>query len=376
MRILIPICDGGYVLRGALNWMKNSLISLEQIDTNNEYIIIHDNFQQNFFSPQHPNFILHKVNAPNGRLNIHFWYYNQFSKLIKTYKPDIIHYPNTFYIPQKVGKTIYTIHDLAEFELPEKHGFLKSLARRKIVHNNVKHADRVITVSDYTKSKILEFTRCPENKISIIHNIVFLDKFVRKNNSNEKHKLFENGFFPEKYFLYVGAIERTKNIETVIRALSILNHEKKQNVNLVLVSSFGKTLNQVKRMVRQLRLENSVLFTEFLEEDVLIKIFQNAIALIHPSIMEGFGLVLLQAMAAGIPIIASNASAMPEVFGDAAIAVEPFSETQFADAMIRILKTASLRSELIEKGYKRLELFSDKITANKLLHVYEELYNR
>lgn len=371
MKILIPIIDGGYSIRGVINWVKNSLEALTKIHNSNEYIILHDKTQRNYL-PDNANLTTIELkNAPQGRIKTHFWYCREFPNIIEKIKPDIVHYPNTFLISSKKTKIIFTIHDLAEFDSPDKHGKIKSFIRKKIIINNLNKADLVLTVSEFTKKRISELLHFPKEKISVVPNVINREKYgIYMPNDNGIVKKM----YPEKYFLYVGAIEKSKNIETLIRAIAKLNQIEFGKYHLVLVSSFGKSLKSIKKLIKKLQVEKIITFTSYLQEDVLISLFKNSVAFVHPSIMEGFGIVLLQAMAAGTPIIASNVSAMPEVYGNAAISVNPYSVDEFAEAMKNIWSNRALREELIIKGYKRLELFSEERAAIMLLKMYNDVY--
>lgn len=370
MKILIPICDGGYPIRGVVYYIKGCLEALREIDTENEYIIIVDRHQTLFKHLKGKNFKVIQVNAPDGRVAIHKWYIDHFPKIAEKYNPDIIHYVNNYLISKKLKNVAFTIHDLAEFDQPEKHGVFKSFVRRRILKQNVKRAKHIMTVSEYTKNQIVSILNVKPSNIVVASNGVDISKFkhtVKCEMPNDD----KGRDIPKEYFLYVGAIERTKNINTLIKAIAKLNNEN-FNANLVLVGGFGDAFHKVKVLTKKLSLDENIYFTGYLDEESLIKVYQNAVGLVHPSLIEGFGMIIVQAMASKIPVIASNATALPEVVGDAGILINPRSIDEMVDAMKSISTDNQLRKELIHKGSARAKMFSWEDTAYKILEVYKK----
>ena len=180
---------------------------------------------------------------------------------------------------------------------------------------------------------------------------------------------------PQNYFLYVGAIEKTKNVETLVKAIWEINKETDNDYSLVLVSGFGNNIDNISKLVKKLNLEKNVFFTSYLSQEELVEVFSNAVALVNPSLLEGFGLTLLEGMSAGIPVIAANTTALPEIIGEAGVLFNPHSVSELSEIMIRVAESKDYSDKLVERGFNRIKEFPWEKAAQEHLDIYHQVHN-
>lgn len=282
--------------------------------------------------------------------------------------PYFVHFPSQHFARYGLflGRPfIITVHDLvricfryARETMPEKLGLkLDALGLRKAQH--------IIAVSNYTKTDLLCRLNIPESKITVIHNGV--DRNIFK-------PLAKRPFhFP--YVLYVGTERPRKNLGTLLSAFSMLKKggSVMPTLKLVKVGSAGRTdefrhttLDEIGR----LGLESEVVFADYASDEDLAAYYSSAVALVMPSLYEGFGLPIIEAMACGCPVIAANSSSLPEVAGDAALFFAPRDSLQLAHLIRCLVNEPVLRNELTRKGFERVRHFSWERAARKTLEVY------
>lgn len=244
---------------------------------------------------------------------------------------------------------VLTIHDLSFFRYPED--FKKSDLAKLIWWTNysVKIAKKIIAVSNTTKKDILKIYHLPEEKIKVIYN------GFEKNLSKEKKTTVEK--IGKNYFLYVGTLQPRKNLLTLIRAFYKFN-KKFPDFELVLAGKKGWMYEDLFKEVSNLGLQEKVFFTDYVSEKQLEFLYKHAFAFVMPSLYEGFGLPLLEAMSYGCPVISSFSSSLPEVGGEACLYFNPQSEDDLFEKMEELYKNNDLRKQLIKKGKQRVKLFS------------------
>jgi glycosyltransferase involved in cell wall biosynthesis len=185
-----------------------------------------------------------------------------------------------------------------------------------------------------------------------------------------KQRIIEKYDLPERFILYVGLVEPRKNLPILIEAFKRLSEEE-LNYKLVLVGRLGWMHKEVIGQVRELNLEDAVLFLGYVPQQDLPLIYNLASLFVYPTLYEGFGLPVLEAMACGVPVITSNVSSLPEIVGEAGL-LTPVNELEaLYKTMIRALTDTSLRKDLISKGIKRAAKFSWAKTAQLTLQVYQ-----
>jgi glycosyltransferase involved in cell wall biosynthesis len=239
------------------------------------------------------------------------------------------------------------------------------------IEQSLHRADGIITISHFSQEQILERFSVDRGKIHVIYLGIDRD-FWRDITPEEKERIKSNFHLPPSYLLFVGAQEPRKNIGKLIEALKIV-HSRYGEIPLVLAGREGKDSAYVVDRIKACGLEKWITMTGYLNDLELRSVYRLASAFIFPSVCEGFGLPLLEAMASGIPVIASQSPALPEICQDAALYFDPEQPEDMADTITHVLKEDDLREDLVKKGERRVLDFSWESTARKTLSIYRSL---
>jgi len=262
----------------------------------------------------------------------------------------------------KFKKIIITCHDLVPLIYRRYSPFLWLNIR------GLKKADRIITVSNFSKNDIIKRLKYPADKIDVIHNAVDHSRYY-KQRGKEILKRY-NIATDDKVILYVGSEQKRQNLPFLIESFYQLK-KKLPKVKLLKVgSSQSKGRGELAKLIKNLGLEKEVIFTGFVDEKELPKIYNAADLFVYPCLYAGFGIPPLEAMACGTPIITSNLTSLPEVVGDAGIMIDPYNKEQMVEAMFRILTNTELKENLIRKGLEKAKIFSWEKAAEQTLTVY------
>jgi len=266
-------------------------------------------------------------------------------------------------------RTVFTLHDLIFLFHPETHKPLNRWFLTLMMPRFLRAADAVIAVSECTKRDAIRFYSIPEEKITVIYEGV--SPRFRPANPEAVRAVREKYGLPERFILYVGTIEPRKNLTTLLEAFHHLLATR--DLRLVFVGKKGWLYEGFFRRLRELGLEDRVIFTGYVPDEDLPAIYSAADLFVFPSLYEGFGLPVLEAMACGTPVVCSNTSSLPEVAGDAAILVDPTDVRALAGAMERVLTDEHLRAEIYAKGLGRARQFTWAKAAQETLKVYLEV---
>ena len=266
--------------------------------------------------------------------------------------------------------TVVTICDLFFEVYPEFVPVKSRLIMRRLFSYAARHADRIIAISENTKRDIIQFYDVPDSKIAVSYP--GLNPFFRRlegeggiKNTLAKYKI------DSPYVLHVGSLSFTRNISGLMEAFALLT-EDYPKMKLVLVGgSFWGF--QLAPLLEKHGLENQVIAIDYMPNEDLRAVYNEAQALILPSFFEGFGLPIIEAMACGTPVVASSVGAMKEAAGDAGLLVDPHDPAAMAEAMRRILKDDNLQEQLIEKGLAQAAKFTWRAAAEEALEVYHSL---
>jgi glycosyltransferase involved in cell wall biosynthesis len=304
-----------------------------------------------------PNVMPH-VLGPPARLPalIRYWLKYPVRKDVMIRKSDVFFSPDGFVpLTLKVPK-VSIVHDVAFFRYPEYFTPRIRTFYKKWMPLYLKHTDHIITVSNFSKSELIACYQVPSEKISVVYNGV-TSGFEPMN--PDQIQAFRNKHTKGKpYFFYLGAIHPRKNVITLIRAFEKFKSMTKGDHLLVIGGRVSWDTDDVMDAVTQSRWKEDILMPGFLEGDHSRHWMAAAHTLVYPSLYEGFGLPLLEAMACGVPVISSNSSSLPEVGGDAALYFNPTDAEQLAHHMNSIVVNDGIRMELIDKGFNRIKEFS------------------
>lgn len=273
-------------------------------------------------------------------------------------------------------KGIVVIHDLAYIYYPE---YVLEKNRRyleRFVPLSINRSSHVITVSEYSKKDIMEHYHVPDDKISVIYNAIDHEHFYPRP-QKEIAGVRKKYNLPEKYILFTGNIEPRKNLTGVLDAYSRLDDAIKEKCGLVLVGGKGWNDDEILEKIKALKEGGAQVITPgFVPDEDLPLIYSGASLFVFPSFYEGFGIPPLEALACGVPVITSNASSLPEVVDEAAIAIDPNNTGELAAQMAKVLTDASLAKKLSAAGLKQAQKFSWDKSARELIALLERLNGR
>ncbi len=268
-------------------------------------------------------------------------------------------------------KTVTTIYDLFPIVHPEWGSpYLKDLYQ-KIIFPGLQRVDRIISISEYTKQDMVRYWNIAPERIEVIHLGVDREAF-KPLDSQLLLQARLHYQLPERFFLMIGPFDPWSDPRASIKAFAQLP-KTFSDIDLVLIGHRGSLGNEAFSLAENLKVSNRVRYLGYVPFQDLIALYNLSLCLIYPSLYEGFGLPILEAMACGVPVITSDKTAIPEVCGDAAVQLDPANEEEILAALIQMADNESLRSSLREKGLSRAKSFTWAETARKTLNIYRSL---
>lgn len=279
---------------------------------------------------------------------------------------DLVHCTTPYGTFRKTGyKKIITICDVTPLLFPETHGRMNVWHHRFVLPAILKQADHIITISEASRADIIRCFKMQEDKVTV--TLLAADRMFKPAPDGIPGDDVVN--LPRPYILNVGTLEPRKNLAGLLRAFAAARRRGLQQ-KLVITGARGWGNSPLAGLVRDLALDDAVVFTGFVDDNDLPHLYKGADFFVYPSLYEGFGLPILEAMGCGTPVITSNVSSMPEVAGDAALLVDPRSEDELASAMLRVAGDGGLRAGMREQGIIQASSFSWEKTAQDTLAVY------
>ncbi|MEI6487936.1 MAG: glycosyltransferase family 1 protein [Bacteroidota bacterium] len=304
--------------------------------------------------------------SPPARHPFLFYWWFEFSvaSFLNKFKPDLFISPDGYLSLRSNCKQLAVIHDLNFEHYPNDVSFLVRKYYRYFFPKFARKATRIATVSEYSKNDIHQQYGITPSLIDVVFNGCNA-KFtpVEEEIKLATKKQYTYGC---DYFVFVGALHPRKNISRLFQAFDSFKTKQKSNVKLVIVGEKYYWTSEIKMTYLKMKHKEDVLFTGRLSQVELRKVIASALALTYVPYFEGFGIPILEAFNCDVPVITSNATSMPEVAGDAALLVDPFSVDSIEKAMSSIFSSQLLRNELILKGRKRKLNFDWDKTANAL----------
>jgi glycosyltransferase involved in cell wall biosynthesis len=289
-------------------------------------------------------------------------------------KADVTHFFNFVIPPFVKGKKVVTVHDMSFKRFPEAANFKTRSMLNINFASTVRRADKIVTISQFSKREILKYCDIPEEKVEVIYCGVDKGTFRPDIPAEKVQRTREKYGASAPYFLYLGTLEPRKNIERVVEAYGVLRGwYGAESPSLVIAGGKGWMFDSIFKRVKDLGLCESVIFTGYIPDEDKPALISGAICFCFPSLYEGFGMPPLEAMACGVPVIVSTAASLPEVVGDAGLLVDPYSAEDIAGAMEKSWLDGDLRNELRDKGVKRADLFDWPNMAEKTYDVYKQL---
>src|SRR5437867_4178191 len=286
-----------------------------------------------------------------------FYLHLMLPRILDAIGPDICHYTNFLAPVSEERPYVVTIHDMGVEVLRHAHPLTKREYTKRLIPRIARKARLIITNSEFSKWEIVRHLGIPEDRIRVTPLAA----------SGEFEPVGAQPVCP--YFLYVGNLEPRKNLERLIEAFARMPQKEYQ---LVIVGNRWYHGGAPEQKARSLGLNGRVKFLGYVQRAELPALFSGATAFVYPSLLEGFGMPIVEAMACGTPVITSNNSAMTEVAGQAAMLVDPHSVREIAEALAQMAEDAPLRQALSRKGLARAAEFSWETTARLTLEAYRE----
>ncbi len=352
-------------LTGTGRYLQNILIKLPQIDKSNEYYLFTtkdlNNVDNNFYK------IIKYTSSLPYKLFSPFWMNIIIPKLLKKYNINFFISPNIILPYKRIDniKYVTVIHDVIPFIFKEYYSFSYRTYLSTVLPRSLKVADKVLTVSEHSKRDIIRLFNIPENKIEVTYNTANECFYPISNFKIEQKIKIE---LPEKYLLYVGAIEKRKNIIGLINIIDNL-WNKGYKLPLVIVGKPNYGYNDIKGELEKRK--DKIIIVNHVNDEELNFLYNKAFLFLFPSFYEGFGIPPLEAMKCGLPVLTSDTSSLPEVVGEGGFTFDPYDVDAFVDKIILFINDNE--KYLIMK--KRALEQAEKFNINKVTHKFYTIIN-
>jgi glycosyltransferase involved in cell wall biosynthesis len=268
----------------------------------------------------------------------------------------------------KKTRSVVTIHDLIFLRYPEYYKFIDRKIYTHKYRSACQRADLIIAISQQTKEDIVDFFGIDAQKIRIVYQGCD-PQFYAQADDEEKNRVKTLYQLPDNYVLYVGTIEQRKNLLTLVKAMEQLSND----IKLVVIGKPTSYFNSVQAYITQQRLDERICFRHQVAFCDFPAIYQQAQSICYPSLFEGFGIPLLEALNSKVPLVASNRSSLPEAGGPGTLYVNPLDHEAIAEALRSVIENEMLRQSMIEEGVKYADNFREAHIAKNIWKVYQEL---
>ncbi len=338
---------------GIARYVSNLVENLLKIDNNNQYI------RYNFFEKYPPQplktffFLLSYLNLSPDFL---------------TKEVDIIHSTDFVLPASKKKKSVITIHDLIFLKFSQLYTSKNLLYMKRMAAFSANRADKIIADSESTKQDIIELLQIKEEKIKVVYPGI--EERFKPANKQEIALTSKKYNLPQNYILNIGTIEPRKNLNNLIDAYLNLDKEITDKYRLVIIGNKGWKYEDI---FSKLKTAKGIFVIENVEDKDLPAIYSQASVFVYPSLYEGFGLPIIEAMACTAPVTCSNTSSMPEAAGNAAILFDPDNVKEIAASIKKILSDEKLSAKLKKAGLAQAKKFNWQKTAQQTLDVYNEV---
>jgi glycosyltransferase involved in cell wall biosynthesis len=354
---------------GIGTYIRNLLKHLALIDRETEYVLlcraqdvkVADQLGPNFravVEPSRPYSLAEQVMLP--------------ARLVAQ-NVSLLHEPHYVLPPLVPCRAVVTIHDCIHLMFPQ---YLPNRLAYGYARTNLwaaaRRAERIFTVSESSKADILRYCDVPAERIIVVYNAID-ERFATPPDPEAVERVRERYRLNGPFALYAGNIKPHKNLERLIDAFDLVRRGGYERLELLIIGDQISKFPRLRRAVDRHKLHKHVRFLGFVADDTLAALYRLATVFVFPSLYEGFGLPPLEAMASGTPVVTSNRSSLPEVVGDAAVLVDPYSASSIADGIQQVLSDASLRQTLSARGLARARDFSWEASIRRIHEVYMDV---
>ena len=354
---------------GLGNYSRTLIRSLAQYFPDNHYTLFTTKREGNEFSQKNISVVL-----PERLLDKKIssrWRSYGITELLSKNKIDIYHGLSNelpFNIGMFKGKKIVTIHDLIFLRYPKLYPLIDRKIYDKKSRAACQLADVIVATSEQTKNDIVEFYGTDTKKIQVVYqscNEVYRTHSVSPKGGEGGTQRTTEYKLPAKYLLSVGTIEERKNLLTLVKSLTII-----KDIHLVVVGKKKKYFKKVQQFIKANGLENRITFLENVPNEVLPVLYQGAEIFIYPSLFEGFGIPIIEALSCGTPVITSQVGCFAEAGGKNSVYINPNDHEQLALEIKRLLSSAELRKKMSEKGLEHSKIFLPQVIAAQMMKIY------
>lgn len=354
---------GGATHTGIERYSYEIIGAIAQLERDDP-IILYGNGLPSTLPPLGPNVTFRSIPFPR------LWTHLRLSWEMGWDAPDVLFVPAHVLPLIHPRRSVVTIHDVGYLAFPETHRVVRRLELHLSTLWNVRKAWRIITVSRATRDDLVHHYHVPVERMSVIPHGVS-PRFRPADNPADIEAVRARYALPERYILYVGTIQPRKNIVRLIDAFAQIARSQSpaETTHLVLAGKRGWLTRAIEQRAAEHQLSDRVRFLGYVPEEDFLPLLQGAQVFAFPSLAEGFGMPVLEAMACGIPVLTSTTTALPEVAGDAALLVDPHETGAIAEGLQRLISDAALREELRARGLARAQAYSWERAARATLDV-------
>ncbi len=372
MKILIAAHFSENRVTGVGRYLNHLIPSLIELDGESEYVVV----LRSDLEQSHP---LLAFTAPNLRkifVSLHsgpgIRHHLSLARIVWRENPDVFHYPHFDLSLFQRARSVVTVHDLKYIMRPDflaGPGKLKAWYIKFALGLSLKRSSHVIAVSTKTKEDLLRLYHVAEDKVTVIHHGIALN---RTDPGEETGGLSKDFTGEEQFILFVGERRPHKNIENLIKAFEMCR-QRRGAVKLVIVGKSYADYKEPERLVERMDLQDDILFTGYVNDRELHRLYRHATIFILPSFYEGFGIPVFEAMSHGVPVIASKTSCIPDIAGDSALYIDPDDTEDIASAIADLLSDHEKQKQLSERGKQRVQELSWSRAAEQTVRVYHQL---
>ena len=287
---------------------------------------------------------------------------------------DILHEPH-YTLPLGLkGRSVVTIHDVIHLKMPQFFSPAQRAYARTVIGHAVRHAGAVIVDSQKTKDDILEIFNVQEQDIVVIH-LGVRPVFRKLDDGTVVERFLSAAGLKRAYVLYVGNVKPHKNIPTLLSAFAQIRGQR-DDLELVFVGGSCKEERSLAEQAQRLGIIGAIRDLHHVSDEELVCAYNGAEVVVLPSLYEGFGYPVLEAMSCGTPTVVSTAGSLPEIAGIASLMVDPSRPEQLAEAILSVVRDPEMKRDLIAKGRINVQRFSWRATAGKTVDIYEKVMSR
>lgn len=369
---------------GIETYLRHLLVALGQVDGQNQYIIfVGDHNRSAFSNITYPNFefVTLPLQPPDNSLPRRILRRlkllpRHLTQLLESHSLDLLHYPGTTIDQLEINiPCVLTMHDIQQEYFPEFFSAEELAWRRANFIPSAQKAAQIITDAEYTRQTIIEKYDIAPDKITAIPFGV-APRFEAGSSPTEIARIRQKYNLPETFLFFPANAWPHKNHARLFEAVKWLKQEYHLICHLVLSGAFGAEKERLRTMIIDADISAQVHTLGYLPSEELPALYGSATALIFPSLFEGFGIPVLEAMACGCPVICSKATSLPELVGDAAILVDPLNVAEIGEAIYNVLYSNQLRQTLGQKGREQVKNFSWPKAAQQTLMVYKRTHEK